>query len=77
MYEYHHGVAKDDEKAAGYDLLKILDSGLTREVYDAIAKTANEVSIPFVDGTAPFACGSISTACRSARAAALKIASIR
>ena len=36
-----------DEKAAGYDLLKLLDSGLTREVYDTIAKTAREVNIPF------------------------------
>lgn len=36
-----------DQKAAGYDLLKILDSGITLEVYDAIAKTAKEVRIPF------------------------------
>jgi hypothetical protein len=36
-----------DQKAAGYDLLKILDSGLSREVYDAIAKTAKEVNIRF------------------------------
>jgi len=36
-----------NEKAAGYDLLKILDSGITVEVYDAIAKTANEVHIPY------------------------------
>jgi imidazolonepropionase-like amidohydrolase len=36
-----------DEKAAGYDLLKLLDGGITREVYDAIAKTAREVNIPF------------------------------
>jgi imidazolonepropionase-like amidohydrolase len=37
-----------DEKAAGYDLLKILDSGLTRESYDAIARTAHQLQIPFV-----------------------------
>jgi imidazolonepropionase-like amidohydrolase len=36
-----------DQKAAGYDLLKFLDSGITLEVYDAIAKTANEVHIPY------------------------------
>lgn len=36
-----------DEKTAGYDLLKLLDSGLTREVYDVIAKTAGEVNIRF------------------------------
>jgi len=45
-----------DQKAAGYDLLKILDSGLSREVYDAIVKTANEVKIPFA-GHVPQAVG--------------------
>ncbi len=38
-----------DQKAAGYDLLKFLDSGITLEVYDAIAKTANEAHIPYAD----------------------------
>jgi imidazolonepropionase-like amidohydrolase len=35
-----------DQKAAGYDLLKIQE-GLAPEVYDAIVKTANEVKIDF------------------------------
>jgi imidazolonepropionase-like amidohydrolase len=35
-----------DQKAAGYDHLKIQE-GLGREVYDAIVATANEVRIPF------------------------------
>lgn len=35
-----------DQKAAGYDLLKITE-GLTPDVYDAIAKTAREVRIDF------------------------------
>ena len=35
-----------DQKAAGYDHLKIQE-GLSREVYDAIVATANEVRIPF------------------------------
>jgi imidazolonepropionase-like amidohydrolase len=45
-----------DQKAAGYDLLKILDSGLSREVYDAIVTTANEVKIRFA-GHVPQAVG--------------------
>jgi imidazolonepropionase-like amidohydrolase len=36
-----------DQKNAGYDLLKFLDSGITVAVYDAIVKTANEVRIPY------------------------------
>lgn len=35
-----------EQKAAGYDLLKILE-GLSVEVYDAIADEANRVGIPF------------------------------
>ncbi|MGH9632082.1 MAG: amidohydrolase family protein [Bryobacteraceae bacterium] len=35
-----------DQKNAGYDLIKIQE-GLKREVYDAIAKTAKEMGIPF------------------------------
>ena len=35
-----------EQKAAGYDLLKIQE-GLSREVYDAIVATANEVGIRF------------------------------
>lgn len=35
-----------DQKEAGYDFLK-LHPGLTRENFDAIARTAREVSIPF------------------------------
>lgn len=31
----------------GYDMLKIHDAGLTRETYDAIARTADSVGIPF------------------------------
>ena len=45
-----------DEKAAGYDLLKLLDSRLTLEVYDVIAKTAKEVNIRFA-GHVPDAVG--------------------
>ncbi len=33
-------------QAAGFDLLKVLE-GLSAEVYDAIAATANEIGIPF------------------------------
>ena len=36
-----------EQKAAGYDYLK-LHPGLTKETFPAIAKTANEVGIPFV-----------------------------
>ena len=36
----------NDQKKAGYDLLKVHE-GLKPEVYDAIAKTAREVGIPF------------------------------
>jgi len=36
-----------EQKAAGYDFLK-LHPGLTRETFPAIAKTAQEVGIPFV-----------------------------
>ena len=35
-----------DQKSAGYDLLKISE-GVAPPVYDAIAKTANEVKIDF------------------------------
>jgi len=43
------------QKKEGWDLLKILP-GLSREVYDAIAKTAKEVDIPFA-GHVPDAVG--------------------
>jgi imidazolonepropionase-like amidohydrolase len=35
-----------EQKAAGYDLLKIQE-GLTRQVYDAVVRTARELKIPF------------------------------
>ncbi|MEI9921688.1 MAG: amidohydrolase family protein [Bacteroidota bacterium] len=44
-----------EQKAAGYDFLKI-HPGLTKVTYPAIAKTANEVRIPFV-GHVPFNVG--------------------
>jgi imidazolonepropionase-like amidohydrolase len=43
------------QKKEGWDLIKVLP-GLTREVYDAMAKTAREVNIPFA-GHVPEAVG--------------------
>lgn len=43
------------QKAAGYDFLKI-HPGPTKEIFDAMAKTAKEVSIPFA-GHVPFDVG--------------------
>lgn len=44
-----------EQKEAGYDLLKI-HPGLTREAFDALARTADEVGIPFA-GHVPIAVG--------------------
>jgi imidazolonepropionase-like amidohydrolase len=44
-----------EQKEAGYDLLKI-HPGLTRETFDALARTADEVGIPFA-GHVPVAVG--------------------
>lgn len=44
-----------EQKDAGYDLLKI-HPGLTREAFDALARTADEVGIPFA-GHVPVAVG--------------------